>query len=118
MDEVSGQMSDLCPYRKILLEMPYPFAYFQKMGYDEWLLIAFNQAFEKIFSCGVGDTVDHFPFEVKTGRSEVEIHGSWYSVYSFALDGGQMSLIMHDITARRRIDDAIVQIFKTATVMI
>jgi len=111
-------MSDLCPYRKILLEMQYPFAYFQKMKDDEWILIAFNRVFEQLFSCDVGDTVDRFPFEVKTGRSEVEIDGNWYSVYSFALDGGQMSLILHDITARRRIDEAIAQIFKTATVMI
>lgn len=100
---------DGCPYQLIVQTMPFPFALF-KVRDDDWVLSAFNRAFQELTECRIGDSVVNFRFDPNETKSEIEIKERWYVVYSFLATKSQLVVIMHDVTDKHTFEDAIGQI--------
>jgi hypothetical protein len=85
---------------------------------DSWILISFNQAFEELMHCAVGDSVNDFPFAIKAGRSEIAIGEDWYSVHQFAFQENKAVIIMHNTTKNHEFNLSLAQVVTKAAACI
>lgn len=97
-----------CPHRKLIEQMPFPFAVFDR-GRDGLILTQYNFRFKQVFDdVSVGDSIGSFPFE----DGEVKVKKEWFKLVSYNV-GRSVVVVMIDITSRKKVDDSMAELLNT-----